>query len=45
LKQLREKLKDRNESNAKKQVLKDIKMIEIQKKKEENIKKANLELS
>ena len=42
---MREKLKDRNESNAKKQVLKDIKMIEIQKKKEENIKKANLELS
>ena len=41
---LKEKLKQRNEANAKRAVLRDIRMAEIQKKKEEDMKRANIEL-
>ena len=45
LSQLKEKLKNRNEASAKQKVLRDIRMAEIQKKKEDDIKKANREIS
>lgn len=42
--QLKEKLKQRNEANARRAVLRDIRMAEIQKQKEEDMKRANIEL-
>lgn len=41
---LKDKLKQRNEAHAKRSVLRDIRMAEIQKKKEEDMRRANIEL-
>lgn len=45
MKQMREKLKDRNEAAARKKHEKEIRMAEIKKTRDEEMQKANLEIA